>query len=95
MTVSSDATFNGWLYNNNNVSLKGGIYILNDRAVANYWQIYMAMAGTSNNSLIFQHINTGINSKWWFNGTQTNTQSEISDERIKKDIQPSSSKSVK
>ena len=36
------------------------------------------------NSLIFSHQDTGINSTWWFNGTQTSTQVEISDERIKK-----------
>lgn len=38
------------------------------------------------NSLVFSHIKTGINSKWWFNGTQASTSSEISDERVKKEI---------
>ena len=42
------------------------------------------------NSFVFQHrvVSSGINSFWWFNGTQTSTSSEISDERIKKNIQP-------
>ena len=42
------------------------------------------------NSFVFQHrvVASGINSFWWFNGTQTSTSSEISDERIKKNIQP-------
>jgi len=38
-------------------------------------------------SLIFWHSTGSINSKWWFNGTQTSTNNEISDERIKKEIQ--------
>ncbi len=35
---------------------------------------------------MFNHIETGINSYWWFDGRQTSTASEISDERIKKQI---------
>jgi len=40
------------------------------------------------NSFIFWHLNSnaGINSKWWFNGTTQNTNNEISDIRIKKEI---------
>ena len=38
------------------------------------------------NCFIFHHVDTGINSQWWFNGSQTNTNAEISDERIKKEI---------
>jgi hypothetical protein len=38
------------------------------------------------NSLIFNHSDTNISSKWWFNGTQQNTNAEISDERIKSNI---------
>ena len=39
-------------------------------------------------SLFFHHLNSnlGINSKWWFNGTQISTNAEISDNRIKKEI---------
>jgi hypothetical protein len=39
------------------------------------------------NSFIFWHWTSTINSKWWFNGTQTATSSEISDERVKKEIE--------
>ncbi len=35
-------------------------------------------------SLIIWHSTTTINYRWWFNGTQTSTNSEISDERIKR-----------
>jgi hypothetical protein len=38
------------------------------------------------NSFIFWHLNSNVNSKWWFNGTQIRTNNEISDIRIKKDI---------
>jgi hypothetical protein len=54
---------------------------------SNKWFIYQASANGNANSLIFNHVDTGINSYWYFNGTQTNTQAEISDERIKKEIQ--------
>ena len=50
------------------------------------WYLYQGTAaGTITNSFIFWHSTTGgFNSRWWFNGTQTSTSSEISDERIKK-----------
>jgi hypothetical protein len=38
------------------------------------------------NSFVFWHLNSNVNSKWWFNGTITSTNNEISDIRIKKDI---------
>lgn len=51
----------------------------------NNWNLYI---GTSPNnaaeSLIFWHTKTGATSKWWLNGSQNGTSSEISDERIKK-----------
>jgi len=87
LDVNGDVRVSGWYYNDNNISLKGGLYITNDRTITNYWQIYIAQAGTANNSLIFQHIATGINSLWYFNGTQSSTFSEISDERVKKEIE--------
>jgi len=59
----------------------------NESTYAN-WFIFTGTSPTSVvNSLIFHHSTSTINSKWWFNGTQTSTNSEISDERIKKEIQ--------
>jgi len=56
-------------------------------ALASEWYIYKGTTPTNVvNSLIFNHITTTINSKWWLNGTQTNTNADISDERIKKEI---------
>jgi len=53
------------------------------------WNIYCDTSYTSViHSLIFQHATIGVNSFWWFNGVQTSTEAEISDERIKKNIQP-------
>ena len=54
--------------------------------------IWTMTVGTSNtgktNSFILNHVrNTGINSKWWFDGTQTSTNVDISDHRSKRDIQ--------
>lgn len=53
---------------------------------ADKWKIGIATANSVANSLVFNHIDTGINSYWYFNGTQTATQAEISDERVKKQI---------
>lgn len=53
----------------------------------NEWFLYIGTSPTSvQNSFIFLHLTSNINSKWWFNGTQTSTNAEISDERIKKEI---------
>ena len=53
------------------------------------WYLYQGTApGSITNSFIFFHSASGFNSKWWFNGTQTATSSEISDERVKTDIEP-------
>ena len=64
-------------------------FTLNQSGTAD-WFIFIGQAPKGVvNSLIFQHRQTStptINSFWWLNGTQTSTQSEISDERIKKDI---------
>ncbi len=48
----------------------------------------MATINSISNSLVFNHVDTGINSYWYFNGTQTNRNADISDERIKKEIEP-------
>ena len=56
-------------------------------SMANEWFIYKGTAPTAtSNSLIFWHLTSNINSKWWFNGTVANTNNEISDERVKKEI---------
>ena len=53
----------------------------------NEWFLYIGTSPTSViNSFIFQHLTSTINSKWWFNGTTTSTNAEISDERIKYEI---------
>jgi hypothetical protein len=52
----------------------------------NKWYIQQLTANGVTKSLVFSHVESGFNSYWWFNGTQTSTQSEISDERIKKEI---------
>jgi hypothetical protein len=53
----------------------------------NEWFLYIGTSPTNvQNSFIFWHLTSGINSKWWFNGTQTSTNNEISDARIKKEI---------
>ena len=54
----------------------------------NEWFLYIGTSPTSViNSFIFHHLTPTINSKWWFNGTTTSTNAEISDERIKYEIQ--------
>ncbi len=56
----------------------------------NEWFLYIGLSPTSVlNSFIFWHTTPTINSKWWFNGTITNSNAEItefSDIRIKKQI---------
>jgi hypothetical protein len=62
---------------------------LGDTSWANEWFLYMGMSPTNiSNSFIFWHLNSnaGVNSKWWFNGTTANTNNEISDIRVKKEI---------
>jgi len=54
----------------------------------NYWCIYTGNSPSGPiNSLVFYHNAIGTNSYWWFNGTQTATQSEVSDKRSKYNIQ--------
>jgi hypothetical protein len=54
---------------------------------ANEWFIYRGTSPTNtSNSLVFWHLTSNINSKWWFNGTIANTNNEISDQRVKKEI---------
>jgi len=53
----------------------------------NEWFLFIGKSPTNiNNSFIFHHLTSTINSKWWFNGTTISTNAEISDYRIKKDI---------
>jgi len=62
---------------------------LGDISFTNEWFISIANSPTNiSNSLIFWHLNSNlnINSKWWFNGTTSATNNEISDIRIKRDI---------
>jgi hypothetical protein len=60
---------------------------LGDVSWANEWFLYMGMSPTNiSNSFIFWHTSATTNSKWWFNGTTANTNNEISDIRIKKEI---------
>jgi len=60
---------------------------LGDISFSNEWFLYMGTSPTNiNNSFIFWHLNSNINSKWWFNGTISSTNNEISDIRIKKEI---------
>jgi hypothetical protein len=42
---------------------------------ADKWKIGIATASGVANSLVFNHIDTGINSYWYFSGTQTSTAS--------------------
>ena len=57
-------------------------------AWGNEWFLYIGTSPTSViNSFIFHHLTSTINSKWWFNGTTASTNAEISDERIKYEIQ--------
>jgi len=53
----------------------------------NEWFLYVGNSPSSqDNLLIFHHLTSNINSKWWFNGTLATTNNEISDGRIKKEI---------
>jgi len=53
----------------------------------NEWFLYVGTSPSSqDNSFIFWHSTPTINSKWWFNGSQTSTNAEISDSRIKKEV---------
>jgi hypothetical protein len=83
------------ILNSGNATLRGRLtvngtgFILTQSATASW---FISIGQSPNgvvNSLIFQHRDTAsptINSFWWLNGTQQSTQSEISDERIKKEI---------
>jgi hypothetical protein len=67
-----------------NINLSSSSFL----TINNKWFIFSASANGVANSLIFNHVDTGINSYWWFSGTQTNTQADVSDERVKTDIEP-------
>jgi len=55
----------------------------------NYWNIFTGTTPTTlkTNSLIFFHGASGIASNWWLDGTQTNTNADISDKRSKYNIE--------
>lgn len=53
---------------------------------AGVWNIFYGAPNDVYNSLIFQHYTTGLIFFWWFIGMQSNTQSEVSDERIDQHI---------
>ena len=77
------------LYNTYITMPAGVSFQLLDSSGGGGWSISSTTSPTSFvNSLLFNHIANGINSKWWFNGTQTATSAEISDERIKKNVEP-------
>jgi len=60
---------------------------LGDISFSNEWFLYMGTSPTNiSNSFVFWHLNSNINNKWWFNGTISSTNNEISDIRIKKEI---------
>jgi hypothetical protein len=71
-----------------NVSGFDGITLRIDGA-NNYWNIYTGTSPTTlkTNSLIFFHGASGISSNWWLDGTQTNTNADISDKRSKYNIE--------
>jgi hypothetical protein len=70
-----------------NVSGFDGITLRIDGA-NNYWNIYTGTTPTTlkTNSLIFFHGASGIASNWWLDGTQTNTNADISDKRSKYNV---------
>ena len=61
----------------------------NSITIANKWSIYVGPPSSTYipNSLVFSHFTSGTVSQWWLNGTQNGTNSEISDIRIKKEIE--------
>jgi hypothetical protein len=71
-----------------NISGFDGITLRIDGA-NNYWNIFTGTTPTTlkTNSLIFFHGASGIASNWWLDGTQTNTNADISDKRSKYNIQ--------
>ena len=71
-----------------NISGFDGITLRIDGA-NNYWNIYTGTTPTTlkTNSLIFFHGASGIASNWWLDGTQTNTNADISDKRSKYNIE--------
>ena len=64
-------------------------FTLRINGTANYWNIYTGTTPTTlkTNSLIFFHGASGIASNWWLDGTQTNTNADISDKRSKYNIE--------
>jgi hypothetical protein len=71
-----------------NISGFDGITLRID-GVNNYWNIFTGTSPTTlkTNSLIFFHGASGIASNWWLDGTQTNTNADISDKRSKYNIE--------
>lgn len=75
---------------NNQLEIKNGEGIIFSKTSTSAWVILFGNSPTGvADSMIFNHKETSPgtkDSKWWFNGAQTNTSAEISDERIKKEI---------
>ena len=87
-TVSFNAT-NGNITANGGITFNGPVGLTHRISANNIWNTYTGTSATNlaTHSLIFNHVATNINSSWWFNGTQSNTNSEVSDQRSKYNIQ--------
>jgi hypothetical protein len=84
LNVNGNTFINGNINTDLGFSIKTGSVFL-----GNNWSIYIGLSpNNATNSFIFNHNNPQLSifSKWWFNGTQQNTNAEISDERIKSNI---------
>ena len=84
-------TFSSGNINAYDVNLVSNLNLLSTTSAItfnNKWFIFYGSANGVANSLIFNHVDTGINSYWWLSGTQTATQADISDKRVKKEIEP-------
>jgi hypothetical protein len=76
------------VYNTAVVVSAGCSYQVNDSTGNGGWIISSTTTPTGVvNSLVFNHSATGINSRWWLNGTQTSTSADLSDKRSKYNIQ--------
>ena len=81
---------NGRIFTTDTLEIDNEKGITFSKTSTSAWVIEFGNSPTSvADSMIFYHRETSPttkNSRWWFNGAQTNTSSEISDERIKKEI---------
>ena len=89
LTTNGSCTFNITGYGTAMTITANGIRIPSGNFPFSIQEWYLSQdlaPGGIAKSFVFHHSATGVNSKWWFNGQQTNTSSEISDERIKREI---------